>query len=68
MAANPTDVTIAILSRLAGELGMTLSTRCAECGAVISGNKSLHTRLGRVCRKRAAEAAAQKEKNRPQQA
>ena len=60
MAANATDVTIAILSRLAGELGFTLSNRCMDCGSVISGPISLHAKRGRVCRKKAAEAAAHK--------
>lgn len=51
--ANPTDVTIAILSKTAAALGFVLSGRCRECGSQISGQRSLHSGLGRVCRQRA---------------
>lgn len=68
VAGNPTDATIAVLSRLAGELGFALSSKCMDCGATITGPISLHSRRGRVCRKKAAEAAAhKKEMDRSQQ-
>ncbi|WP_350225118.1 DUF6011 domain-containing protein [Arthrobacter sp. efr-133-R2A-120] len=51
-ASMPAAAVVAELQKYAAAMGLTLTARCRRCGAPLWAARSLHAKLGPVCRAR----------------